>query len=440
MRRSRAVDALRGVAVLLVLMHHLDTGGWVDATPWLAPLREVRAVGFLGVSLFLVLSGFSIHLRVAAGGEFRAGQFLLRRFLRLHPAYLVAVCLALCLIGLNGVVRHSSAHATWGFTGSPMPVWMLACVHLTVVGATVLPAGWLMVTWSLALEEHLYLIYAGAMRWLRRTRPLTWLLVGLGITLAWRAGAMLVMPSVPKSLLPLGPERTWVATLLYQQAPARIVEWLLGAVAAEWYVGRQRLPQALTSRVTALLSLYGVWWLFHHRAGFGSLGGHPVALTDLVWDPAAGAAFFLLLCSCLAAERRTAERGAAERGQAGRPPRWWRPRSWPLRSWRPTVPGLAWVGERSYSLYLVHLPIFQTTFSLLRGTMPAPAGRIVEAVIALVVAFGCAALMYRYVEAPSTAWSKRAGQRPAPPPSTARPEDGGAAGSDQRYAAASATR
>src|SRR4051812_27992424 len=52
--RLIVVDALRGVAALMVLIGHLPL-----ATGVLSPLREVQATGHTGVGLFLVLSGFS---------------------------------------------------------------------------------------------------------------------------------------------------------------------------------------------------------------------------------------------------------------------------------------------------------------------------------------------------------------------------------------------
>src|SRR5437763_15791260 len=107
--RSRAVDALRAVAVLLVLLHHLPIGPLVTS-PWLAWLRDLHEAGFVGVSLFLVLSGFSIHLLMAAGAPFRLRAFLVRRFLRLHPTYYVAMCFA----GAVAAVAAAGGHPrTW---------------------------------------------------------------------------------------------------------------------------------------------------------------------------------------------------------------------------------------------------------------------------------------------------------------------------------------
>lgn len=62
-----ALDALRGMAVLLVLWTHVppDTLG-----PGLNQLRQFLQTGYLGVDIFFVLSGF-----------------LMRRLLRIFPIY-----------------------------------------------------------------------------------------------------------------------------------------------------------------------------------------------------------------------------------------------------------------------------------------------------------------------------------------------------------------
>ena len=398
-RRSRAVDALRAVAVLLVLVHHLNIG----RTP-VAPLNELHKVGFLGVSLFLVLSGFSIHLRVAGGAEFRTGAFLRRRFLRLHPTYYVAMGFTGVVALVSALGGHPWAWPQWS-DGSHIPAWLLVFVHLTVLAGTLIPPGFLMVTWSLALEEQIYLVYAAAVRRLRAIDPWRWLVAAIGVCLLFRVLIELALPSVPKNFPPGHGQWSWWASLAYQQAPARLAEWFTGALVAEWYAGTQRLPRLVTGRVLGPLStatgLLGVWWLFGHRFGWTSLAGHRFAVSDVFFDPYAGLAFGALLATCLAAERRGRTRA-------------------------PTA-GLAWLGERSYSLYLVHAPIVGTTFALAGGLIDAPAGRIGVIALAVGLSLGAASVLFRYVEAPCMAWSKRSGaQRSA------------VASSDQRYAAASA--
>jgi peptidoglycan/LPS O-acetylase OafA/YrhL len=82
---SPALDGLRAVAVVAVLLYHLSV-------PWLRG-------GFLGVDLFFVLSGYLItSLLVAeyrARGSIRLGTFWARRVRRLLPAALLVI-LAVC--------------------------------------------------------------------------------------------------------------------------------------------------------------------------------------------------------------------------------------------------------------------------------------------------------------------------------------------------------
>ena len=385
-----AVDALRGVAVLLVLLHHLDIGVLVDGSAWLLPLKLLHEAGFLGVSLFLVLSGFSIHLRVASGGSFAARPFLLRRFVRLQPTYYVALAFALLLALVGVLAGHGWPQPRWGLPGTPIPAWALLLTHLSVLAGTIVPPGWLSITWSLALEEQIYLLYAAVAGRLRRVPAWRWLLVALGACLAYRLAAQLVLPSVPKSFPP-GDQWSWAATAAFQQVPARMAEWFTGALIAQWWAGSQRLPRALTGAVSGPLVAAGalavMLLMFTHRAGWTSLAGHRFALTDVLFDPVAGLAFGALLVCCLAGERRGDRPG-------------------------PPTAGLAWLGERSYSMYLAHAPILGTTFLLARGLMAGPAGRLAVCGGAVALSIAGTILLYRYVEAPFTARSKRIGVRP----------------------------
>jgi peptidoglycan/LPS O-acetylase OafA/YrhL len=391
-RRSVAVDALRGVAVLLVLLHHLDIGVLLDGTAWLRPLKLLHEAGFLGVSLFLVLSGFSIHLRVASGGAFAVRPFLLRRFVRLQPTYYVALVFALLLALVGLLAGHGWPAPRWGLPGTPIPVWALILTHLSVLAGTIVPPGWLTITWSLALEEQIYLLYAAVVGRLRRVPAWRWLLVALAACLAFRLAAELVLPSVPKSFPP-GDQWSWAATLAFQQVPARMAEWFTGALIAQWWAGTQRLPRALTGAVTgpvvAAAALAVMLLMFTHRAGWTSLAGHRFPVTDVLFDPYAGLAFGALLVCCLAGERRATRAGA------------------------PTA-ALAWLGERSYSMYLAHAPIVGTTFLLAGGLLVTTGGRLAVTALAVALSVAGTVLLYRYVEAPCTARSKRVGLRPAP--------------------------
>jgi peptidoglycan/LPS O-acetylase OafA/YrhL len=103
--RLAELDALRGIAVLLVLAFHYTTrvtelfpeAGWGDF-----------AFGGYGVHLFFVISGFDIIMTLDRSA--RARDFLVARFSRLYPAYWTAILLTAGLLWLaNGPLEPPSA-------------------------------------------------------------------------------------------------------------------------------------------------------------------------------------------------------------------------------------------------------------------------------------------------------------------------------------------
>jgi peptidoglycan/LPS O-acetylase OafA/YrhL len=87
--RLQFLDALRGIAVALVVWSHL---GWVSGSSW-SPLPTVD-LGHMGVMTFFALSGFVIPLSLE-GASLRA--FWIRRALRLFPPYWLALVFAVLL-------------------------------------------------------------------------------------------------------------------------------------------------------------------------------------------------------------------------------------------------------------------------------------------------------------------------------------------------------
>jgi peptidoglycan/LPS O-acetylase OafA/YrhL len=158
--RMVALDGLRGVAVLLVLVEHFTYNEWVRS--W--------SPGAVGVKTFFVLSGFLITgVLLDARARFTVRDatrhFFSRRMLRLVPAFMIAILLGL-LLGIGGL------RADW-----PWHVAYLSNVHV-----------WLQENWSsaghfwtLALEQQFYLVWFPVVVMLRRR----WLLpVVLGLLVA----------------------------------------------------------------------------------------------------------------------------------------------------------------------------------------------------------------------------------------------------------------
>lgn len=101
--RLGAIDLLRGIAILLVLNHHLY-GGFVRARFFVDHpiLMAIPANGAYGVNLFFALSGFVLFLPIAQSGRQSLGWFDLCRFYRrrarrLLPLYYLSVAVAFVL-------------------------------------------------------------------------------------------------------------------------------------------------------------------------------------------------------------------------------------------------------------------------------------------------------------------------------------------------------
>lgn len=153
-----ALDGVRGLAIVLVLIWHYANFAIV-APPGstlayaLVPLR----LTYTGVDLFFVLSGFLIGgiLIDTRGrdGYFRA--FYGRRALRILPVYVLAVASFYLLL----LLRAQGVQGLAFITQAPLPFVAYATFtqNLAMIthGATV---NGLSVTWSLAVEEQVYLV------------------------------------------------------------------------------------------------------------------------------------------------------------------------------------------------------------------------------------------------------------------------------------------
>jgi peptidoglycan/LPS O-acetylase OafA/YrhL len=147
-QRNLSLDGLRGVAVLLVLLYH----------------HQYLNSGWMGVDLFFVLSGYLITsiLRRTRTDKFFWRGFWVKRFTRILPPFLLLlVATALLRFGLS---------------------WRQALAYFLSFGDVLAytrpnfeP---LRPLWSLAIEEHFYMLWPFAVRLLPR-RPLLLILISL---------------------------------------------------------------------------------------------------------------------------------------------------------------------------------------------------------------------------------------------------------------------
>jgi peptidoglycan/LPS O-acetylase OafA/YrhL len=150
MKRISQLDAVRGLAVLLVLVHN------TDIYPSLH-LGLIANNGWMGVDLFFVLSGFLITgILISAknsNGYFR--NFYARRCLRIWPLYYSALFFMFVIVP---ALRPSESSNIFGSRSGP---WWAYPIFLQnyLVGVPTGAIGLLAVTWSLGVEEQFYFVW-----------------------------------------------------------------------------------------------------------------------------------------------------------------------------------------------------------------------------------------------------------------------------------------
>ena len=159
-RRIPQLDAVRGVAILLVILHNESS-----VFPSLH-LERLFANGWMGVDLFFVLSGLLITgiLVDAKRSEGYFRNFYARRCLRIWPLYYSLIAFMFVIVPL---MRPSDAHTVFE-KSSPWWSYSLFLQNFLVPIPTN-AAGPLAVTWSLAIEEQFYLVWPLVVRYASQT-------------------------------------------------------------------------------------------------------------------------------------------------------------------------------------------------------------------------------------------------------------------------------
>jgi peptidoglycan/LPS O-acetylase OafA/YrhL len=316
------VDGLRALAALEVMGSHTAATVWPAAVPGALAGALVAPFGFshIAVSVFIVLSGFSLMLPVARNFNLLpagAWRFYLRRARRILPPYYLAMALSLALILL--LIGHKTGthwDVSLPVTAYSVLTHMLLLQDFSATDHATINH----VFWSIAMECQIYLLFPALIHLWRRYNPLFCVLVIVALSL-----------TLTNALIP-----TWIGHLpgytVYSFAPQYIGLFAMGMFAASVLVnGRPRwnvLQRWYAWEAIALAS-----WVFV----IVNRDTVAVPLDDVVVG--VGTVATLLAAA-------------------------WSGRANPIRAileWRPLV----WIGGFSYSLYLIHAPLVQVLWQYL---------------------------------------------------------------------------
>ncbi|MDQ1162401.1 peptidoglycan/LPS O-acetylase OafA/YrhL [Chryseobacterium sp. SORGH_AS 447] len=160
--KFNGLDHLRALAIVLVFIYHyrmFPHPAWIDTVGW---------IGWTGVDLFFVISGFLISSQLfqetGKHGTIRLNIFFTKRFFRIIPPYIFTLALYFCL----PVFREREAlPAFWKFVSFTQNF-----------GLNVIDKGTFSHAWSLCIEEQFYLILPFLLLFLGKFRSIRFVIPG----------------------------------------------------------------------------------------------------------------------------------------------------------------------------------------------------------------------------------------------------------------------
>jgi peptidoglycan/LPS O-acetylase OafA/YrhL len=352
-RYMPGLDGLRAIAVLGVIAYHLKFE-WAEG-------------GLLGVGVFFTLSGYLITdillNQVRRSGRIEFKSFWLARARRLLPALFVMLTVVMAWVTLIGPHQpgefRAEALAAAGYVNN----WWLIFNDVSYF-ARFAPPTPLKHLWSLSVEEQFYIVWPLLLLLGIKLVPEVKYSTGVRFRLAAVTLGAAVVSGILMAILyepSLDPSRVYYGT------DTRALELLSGAALAMVWPSRQlktNVPREARSMIDAagvlgLVVIGLMFWRvsefspFLYRGGFALLGLASVLTVATLAHPAS--------------------------------------RLGPIVGCRP----MRWVGERSYGIYLWHLPII-----LLTTPESAHGPDLLRAALQVAATFGVAELSWRYVENP----------------------------------------
>ena len=295
------IDGLRAIAVLSVLLFHIDI--------------SIFSGGFVGVDIFFVISGYlisSIIVREIENNSFSLVKFYVRRFRRILPALIVVlfftIILGYLLLEPERFLDYAKSLVATAIFSSNIIFFLDSGYFDTASGLKPL-----LHTWSLAVEEQYYIIF-----------PVFMMMLSKWINNRYTV-FLLIMAAISFWVSVIGLEYSQSGT--FYMAPTRAWEFLVGSILAVYILDHNLYCRKY---IDEILGISGLSMLFFSIFIYTKETGFPGASALL---PTIGTA--LIILSGLNTKTYTSR----------------------ILSYRPLV----FVGLISYSLYLWHWPILVYT-------------------------------------------------------------------------------
>jgi peptidoglycan/LPS O-acetylase OafA/YrhL len=360
--RIPELDGLRGFAILLVVSIHYFHDPDPKLPRLLHYLQPFFALGWTGVDLFFILSGFLIGgiLLEARTSSNYFKTFYVRRVFRIIPIYYLWIVCFIVVAIVGGQFFPSQLRQ------APRSNWailehFLFLQNLSMSNHSTLAVWWFGVTWSLAVEEQFYLVAPLLVRFLSRWRLIAFLSCAV---FAAPCSRILVRTLAPTS-----------AGNIYRVTPFRADTLALGVLAAifwrdpefrEWLSRNKRLLYAAFGVLLAGMAAIGIWFWSPSRTITQTVGYTWVALFYV-------SLLFVALTDSGGPIGRFARIG------------------W-LQAW----------GRISYCVYLIHSAVRYFCLSLLMQKtihlISWPSG--VAGLLAMAISYGIAKLSWTFFEQP----------------------------------------
>lgn len=343
------IQVLRGFAALMVVGYHGVGYQMSIKEPGITHLMS--RVGASGVDLFFMISGFIMvyATRNSAGGFRETTEFMIKRLARIWPVYAVATAIYIPMMVLMGkYLGHVDV-----ITEPNKIVRSLLLIPTNFAnrgpyfGGAVLHVGW-----TLSYEVLFYALFAismlfGRLRWI----ALTVIACGLLIVIPFIVSTPSLNAYVHYGFN--GPMDFLTSPMLW--------EFFTGVVIGKIYLTRFTIPLLQATLLSLFALTFVVWFLVSDVS------------SEMGYTGWAGPYALLLFALVIGSKTMTVK--------------------WPK--------SLIWIGNISFSLYLVHPFIIHPAYQLLwERTIP---GAIMDNVFFMlmlaVVSFGLAAVSYRYLEA-----------------------------------------